>query len=320
MTNSKRVLVTAAGSGPGVAIIKAIRRATIRQDFVLAVDIVPAAAGLYLADQFALVPKAKDPIYVDRLLELCKQHSIGMIIPILDVEVAALVAQRSRFESNGIVLAANPLPCVLNANDKNLAYLRCSKAGIQQPRKFNSPLQAPRDAFPMLGKPTQGVGSLGIVRLESPEHAVAIGASEMTGLIWQEFITGDEFSVDTFGRPSANWFFAVPRHRRLIKAGQMVQGTTVNDRAIIDFAGNICDAFDAADVCCVQIIRRPDRRLYFVELNPRFGTGVSLSIAAGVDFPQIEWLHYTDPDRIEAKMGHFQDGLEMLRYWEEVYR
>ena len=60
--------------------------------------------------------------------------------------------------------------------------------------------------------------------------------------------------------------------------------------------------------------------LYFVEMNPRYGTGISLSIAAGIEFPRLQWLAHYDPDAITPDMLKFRANVEMLRYWEEVYR
>ena len=52
-----RALVTAAGAGPGVAIIKAIKRSGVPGAFVVGVDMGEDAAGLYLADAGERVPE-----------------------------------------------------------------------------------------------------------------------------------------------------------------------------------------------------------------------------------------------------------------------
>ena len=116
-----RVLVTAAGAGPGTAIVKAIARGAAGMKdvprFVVAVDMGADAAGLYLGDAGELVPGAKDPAYVDRILEVCRQHRVNMVIPIFDLETPVFARVRDRFEAEGIHLALNPLECVDAAND-----------------------------------------------------------------------------------------------------------------------------------------------------------------------------------------------------------
>ncbi|HYX22513.1 MAG TPA: ATP-grasp domain-containing protein, partial [Thermoanaerobaculia bacterium] len=138
-------------------------------------------------------------------------------------------------------------------------------------------------------------------------------------LLWQQWVAGQEFSIDTFGDPDSDRFVAVPRLRRVVKAGQMVDGETVADSRLIEFARTTCRAFGARDVCCVQAIRDAQGELWFVEVNPRYGTGVSLSIHAGIDFPRLQWLSAFAPETITPDRLRFRSGAGVLRYWEEIY-
>jgi carbamoyl-phosphate synthase large subunit len=315
---ARRVLVTGAGAGPGVAVIKALSRSNHDGEFVLGVDMSRRAAGLYLADDFELIPAAGSDEFVPRLLELASKHSLNMIIPILDVEAAVVATHRSAFESRGIMVAANSSDCIANCHDKRRAYSICETSGIAQPRRFDSPDQAPKELFPLIGKPAMGVGARGIVLLENPAHSPP-KSTHQSEYVWQQFVRGEEYSIDTFGAPSASYFVAVPRLRRVVRSGQMVQGSTMDDPALLAFAAQVCSAFRTTDVCCIQVIRAAGGELHFVECNPRYGTGISLSIAAGVDFPRLQWLARVAPQEITATMTQFKPGLEMLRYWEEIY-
>jgi carbamoyl-phosphate synthase large subunit len=312
-----RVLVTAAGSGPGVAIVKALRDRPELAPFVLAVDMSPRAAGLFLAHQRALVPAADSPEFPQRLLDLCLDHGIEMVIPIFDAETPVLARERKLFESAGIHVAVNPLDCVLEANDKLESFRVCAAAGIAQPRRCEHPEAAAARRRPLLGKPLRGVGGKGIVRLAPGDPLPS--SVEPDQLIWQEWVEGQEFSIDTFGDPASERFVAVPRLRRIVKAGQMVDGETVADPELLALARLTCRAFGARDVCCIQAIRTPSGRLLFVEINPRYGTGVSLSIRAGVNFPRLQWLSAFAPDTITPDMLRFRPGVGMIRYWEEIY-
>ena len=311
-----RFLVTAAGAGPGVSVIKAIR--SMDDAFVVGVDMSATAAGLYLADTHALIPGAKEAEYVDRILEVCRAHGVGLVVPIFDLETPVLASARARFEAEGIAVAANGLDCVEKANDKVRSYEVCRAAGIRQPERFAAPSDAPADAFPLVGKPAQGMGAQGVVRLCSA--AEYLRSRHGDGLLWQRFVAGPEYSIDTWGDARTDRFVAVPRHRARVRDGQMVQGSTCGDEDLQVFARQACVAFGVTDVSCLQCIRGPDGELHFVELNPRYGTGVSLSIAAGVDFPRLQWLAAHEPEGIKPEMLRFEPGVEMIRYWEEIYR
>lgn len=319
-----RVAVTAAGAGPGTAIVKAIARGAAGMSevprFVVALDMSPDSAGLYLGDAGELVPAAKDPAYVDRVLEACRKHRVNMVIPIFDLETPVFARARERFAAERIHLALNPLACVEDANDKVRSFEVCARAGLRQPERFRTPGEAPADAFPLLGKPHKGIGSKDMVLLSTKDDAIPPG-TPVEALLWQRFIRGPEYSIDTFGHPDHGPFVAVPRHRELVRAGQMVKGATAGDADLQDFAASAIRAFDVRDVSCLQVIREEKTgALYFVELNPRYGTGISLSIAAGVPFPLLQWLAHFDPGAITPAMLRWKAGLKMIRYWEELYR
>ena len=56
----------------------------------------------------------------------------------------------------------------------------------------------------------------------------------------------------------------------------------------------------------------------FFEVNPRFGGGAPLSIAAGANLP-LYLLQETLGLEITAKLGRFTENLAMLRYDDSVF-
>jgi carbamoyl-phosphate synthase large subunit len=81
----------------------------------------------------------------------------------------------------------------------------------------------------------------------------------------------------------------------------------------------VADALgDCRGVITVQCILAPGGRIRVIEINPRFGGGVPLSIHAGADFPQ--WIlaeMLGRPVRIDPTA--FRDDIAMLRYDESVF-
>jgi carbamoyl-phosphate synthase large subunit len=119
--------------------------------------------------------------------------------------------------------------------------------------------------------------------------------------------------------PGTSRFVAVPRTRGKIINGQATGGQTVDDADVRKFAEEICEAFGSANVCCVQIMRAPDTGLlYFIEFNPRYGTGVSLSFAAGIDFLDLQ-RQAAEGEEICWISLHYKIGLGMARYWKECF-
>jgi carbamoyl-phosphate synthase large subunit len=71
-------------------------------------------------------------------------------------------------------------------------------------------------------------------------------------------------------------------------------------------------------VITLQLFLTNDDKLKFIEINPRFGGGVPLSIKAGADFPKwiLQGLHGR---RTNIRLDGFKDNLIMLRYDDEVW-
>ena len=71
-------------------------------------------------------------------------------------------------------------------------------------------------------------------------------------------------------------------------------------------------------VITVQLIKNGGNKIHIIEINPRFGGGVPLSIKAGANFPKwiLQQLIGVKP---RIKMDGFKDELIMLRYDSEVW-
>jgi carbamoyl-phosphate synthase large subunit len=315
-----RILVTSAGAGPAIALIKALRELDHDRDrCVLATDMSRNSAGLYLADTFRITSSMSSEEFVPQLVKICAEERIEMVIPVLDGDALKLSAARDQFKAVGSVVACNPSRTIEQANDKLQSYRVCEGAHIRQPQLYPTPTAISERDLPVLVKPRHGVSGRGIVRFDTLSQLRA-NTDTSDESLWQTFIPGDEYTVDTFSKPSAGDFIAVPRLRRVVKAGQMVQGETVYDTEVIEFAGRCCEAFGTGDVACVQIIRHATtKELYFVEINPRYGTGVSLSIAAGVFFPRLQYDRNVKGTPVSLPADSFTAGLKVFRFWQEVY-
>jgi carbamoyl-phosphate synthase large subunit len=71
-------------------------------------------------------------------------------------------------------------------------------------------------------------------------------------------------------------------------------------------------------VITLQLFLTGDNKVTFIEINPRFGGGVPLSIKAGANFPK--WiLQELSGQKPRIRPDAFKDNLIMLRYDSEVW-
>ncbi|MHC4483538.1 MAG: ATP-grasp domain-containing protein, partial [Planctomycetota bacterium] len=111
----------------------------------------------------------------------------------------------------------------------------------------------------------------------------------------------------------------VPRKRIEVRAGEVSKGQVVKHPVIISEAARLVEKLGAGPgVITLQLFLTDDNKVKFIEINPRFGGGVPLSIKAGANFPK--WiLQELLTSKTNISFDAFKDNLIMLRYDGEVW-
>ena len=111
----------------------------------------------------------------------------------------------------------------------------------------------------------------------------------------------------------------VVRQRLEVRAGEISKGYTVRDPTLEGWARRLTERLpDAAGPLTLQCFKGPDGRLAFIEINPRFGGGFPLSLAAGADYPR--WLLEWALGRPSTATAHgWRGDVAMLRYDDAVF-
>lgn len=279
-----RVLVTGAGGPAGVVVIRSLLK---RPELtVFAADMDGWAAGLYLvpAEQRRLVPPGRAEEFVPALARLVEDDAIDVVVSTVDVELIALSERRD--ELAPAVLAAPSADTLEVSLDKLLLAERCADTGRAPRTVLAGPAAQALDwEFPVFAKPRQGAGSRGI-RLV-PDRAALDALPVDEGLIVQDFLPGEEYSVDVIADAAGQVVAAVPRTRARVDSGVAIAGRTVHDPELEETASAIAKAIGLVGVANVQLRRGRDGRAMLLEVNPRFPGALPLTIAAGVDIPSL---------------------------------
>lgn len=281
---TQRVLVTGAGGPAGVAVIRSLLK---RSDLtVFAADMDGWAAGLYLvpAAQRRLVPPGRDVDFVPALARLVKEDALDLVISTVDVELVAVASRRA--ELAPAILAAPSAETLTTALDKLTLAERCAATGYAPRTVLAGPDAASVDwEFPVFAKPRQGAGSRG-VRLV-PDRAALEALPTDEDLIVQDYLPGEEYSVDVIADAQGNVVAAVPRTRARVDSGVAIAGRTVRDPELETTASSLAQAIGLVGVANVQLRRDRAGRAVLLEINPRFPGALPLTIAAGVDIPSL---------------------------------
>jgi len=103
----------------------------------------------------------------------------------------------------------------------------------------------------------------------------------------QEFLPGEEYSVDVLADAGGHVIASVPRLRARVDSGVSVGGRTVHDAEVEWFGRAVAEAAGLTFVANVQCKRDRDGVPGLLEVNPRMPGTLGLTIASGVDMPRL---------------------------------
>lgn len=281
-----RVLVTGAGGPAAIAAMKSLGADPSVE--LLAADMDPWAAGLYLVPPAArtLIPAGADPDFTSVLLARCQALGVDVVLPTVDAELRPLAQARPQYAAEGIDLLLAPGRALDVILDKLALAQRC--AGVVRVPKtelFGPAVDPALLTYPVIVKPRTGSGSRGVITVGSAVELAALERSPT--LLVQEFLPGEEYSIDVLADASGHVIASVPRLRARVDSGVSVGGRTVRDEELSSFGRAVAQATGLTYVANVQCKRDAAGRPALLEVNPRMPGTLGLTIASGVDMPRL---------------------------------
>lgn len=246
------------------------------------------------------------------LVDTIVNNSIQIIIPFLDP--ATIVASKLKD-----VCEDNKLEVFIPVSDTNECKLFFNKLEAEQwCLKNNISYPKSKGDFPLFAKPVEGFASKGTKLITKEEDLIGITGNE--NYIIQKYIDGDEYSIDIYRSTREKKIIViVPRIRLETQGGEVIKSMTVKDTRIIEFTTNLLNYTELVGPLTLQILKEKSTgRIYFMELNPRFGGGVVTAIGAGANIPKMVLSDYKGIKINEV--CDWKDGLLMLRYFKETYK
>lgn len=286
---------------------------------IVATDITDTTPAFHVADDHVLVPQAGDKRYVSALLAAVRKHKVGLLVPLTDLDLVSLSREREKFARAGCTVMIGSPDAVIACADKARTSRLIREAGLATIR--TSTLRAFRHEpfYPCFVKPIRGSAGIGAAVIKTPRALEAHVASFGSQLLVQEYVPGQEFTIDVFRTRAGEVRCVVPRQRLVVRSGEVEKGMTVRNPVLIDAAVRLSAHLgDMWGVFCCQCRLGGGDQPRFFEINPRFGGGVTLAIAAGADLP-LYLLQEVTGRAVTARIGEFQDRLLMLRYDEAIY-
>jgi len=286
---------------------------------VIGVDASADAPAFHVVDAAYKICRIDDPAYIQTLAGICAQERVRLLFPLIDTDLLVLSQSRSAFEAVGTTAVVSDPGLVSLALDKAMTSQFFSAHGVATPRVFDTHTIAWGDlAYPLFLKPRDGSASQGAVKIRD-ERELRFFLDYIPRPMLQEFVQGREVTLDILFDDSGRVRCIVPRMRMEVRSGEVSKALVVDDPRLLDEAWRVAGLLPGARGCInMQCFAAAQGEITFVEINPRFGGGVPLSLQAGADFPRwiIQMSRGCDPGDVSAA---YRKHVCMLRYDDAVF-
>lgn len=300
-----------------VSLVESFKKALMKEGGgkVFAADMSPYAAGLYMADDYILVPKSDDPDFVHILLKICQRKKIGLLIPTRDEELPFFAEHKEKFLQIGTVVMIPSPKTVSICQDKCRFHEFCLANGFRAAIKLKFENTCDM-RYPVFARPRVGKGSKGAARINSHDE-LDLYLRHTPDAIIQEFVEAPEFTIDLFADLKGNVLSAVPRQRIITFGGESFVTRTRKNHLIINESVRLSKTLDLVGHNTIQCFLDKDE-VKLIEVNPRFGGAAHLSFAAGAPSP-LFLVQLLKGKKIDTMLNKFKDNYVMLRYTQDIF-
>ena len=313
--NKTNILITGAGGPAAISFYKGLIQKENHNIYMADMD--KYSSGLYLVAEKnrVLIPPGRAHNFITELLKICKKRNVNILVPTVDWELLPIAAHISQFRKMGIKVILSKKRGIECCLDKfKLMQRLSSKFLLATFKKYDADFNMQNFVYPVLAKPRCESGSRGVKIIHSIEDFNDI---PMNGsYLIQQYLPGEEFSVDVYLNKKHKSVASVVRQRIKIDSGLATISKTIGYPDLSIQAARMAEHLKLRYAVNVQFKLNQLGYPCLLEINPRFPGTMPLTVAAGVNMPQMS-IDEVLGGEIEA--NYPSKHIAMVRYWQEKY-
>lgn len=282
---------------------------------ILGCDCSSLAPAASFCDNFELIPRCDDERYISTLLELCRKYSISALILLHEAEFPILDKSRERFEEQGIDLILSSRHVLQTCADKWKTFTFFRENGIRTAESFRA-LEEINAPYPLFIKPRSGMGSIGVNKINDDEE-LEFYYKRTTNPIVQQYLCGQEYTIDCFCDNNGSPYSIVPRKRIEVISGEVSKTKSSYDQDIINETLKLLQLLKGRGPLTIQCFKDSNGGISFTEINPRLGGGVPGTFASGIDYGVL-LKQLINNESAAATLLPFKETT-MLRFSDAIY-
>lgn len=312
-----KILFTSVGRR--VELVQMFKKASYRLNVnvvIYGADIDMTAPALFFCDKILQTPRIQSEEYIPFLLDFCVKNKIECLIPTIDTDLLILAENKNKFWEKGIRVVISDYEKIRICRDKRLTADYFKKVGLNTPIPVDK-VEDYKGEYPVFIKPKDGSSSVNAYKVCDYQKLVQI-AKDLPDYIIQPFIDGTEYTVDVFCDFDGNPIYITPRERLAVRAGEVLKTRISNDNNIIREIKQLIQDYRPCGPITIQLIKNETLNInWYIEINPRFGGGAPLSVAAGADSAEM-LLRLLKNEKIGYVENAAEDGAVYSRFDQSV--
>ena len=289
---------------------------------------------IQMVDAYYQVPAAKDPNYIDIVLDICKKEKVDIYLPTMSYELVKLIENIDKFEAIGTKVSVS---------NKNSLEVTCNKLRFYEFMKENNlpmvdfypahNLNEVKEAFDKLGYPNKAVcmkalessGSRGI-RIVDPTKSrfdilfgekpnsffisyeelmeILSEKDEMPEVVVMEAIPGAEFSVDLVADHGKVLYMAARLSNTIIASIPQI-ATLFEDKKAYKICEDVVRLLEIDGQADFDFKYDADGNPILMEVNPRIAATMKIFKEGGMNlvYLRVKQLLGEELPEIEIKYG-----------------
>lgn len=311
----KEINILILSVGRRVELVQSFQRAARRlgiKSHVVGADCSDTAPALYFADRVCKLPPITDPDYLKSIIEVCNNEQISLVIPTIDTDLLLLAENKKLIESQSkaTVLISDTRVIKLCRDKINFQqFLEVNGFGV--PKMYSEDeITEGKLQFPLFIKPKSGSSSINAFKVNNINE-LEVYRNIVPNPIIQDFIEGEEFTIDVFLDFKSKIVTIVPRLRLATRSGEISKGKIIKDREIITDVTRLMNVLKPIGHITVQLMKT-EKGIVYIEVNPRFGGGAPMSIQSGAD--SCEYLYRLLLGEELKYHENYRDNITFLRF------
>jgi carbamoyl-phosphate synthase large subunit len=283
--------------GPGIAVIRALRKAKSFDVKIIGLAYESLEPGIYMHDVVDKTyqipyPTAGTENLLSRLEYIHKTEKIDVIIPNFDAELFPMIKLEARLKKMGIRMF---LPTVEQFEERlkiNLPEFG-QKYGINVPHSkaiFSTAEIAGlinEFTYPVVVKGKHYDAEIANTPEQANTYYNKISAKWGLPVIIQQFIHGTEYNLTGLGDGKGNTIAAVPMRKQYItEKGKAWGGISIEEESILKIAENFVSSTKWRGGFELELLKDSNNDFHLLEINPRMPAWIYLSVGVGQNIPE----------------------------------